>query len=48
MKRIGVFGGTFNPPHVAHYRLALEAVRECALDEVIIIRQCNCLITETY
>ena len=37
MRRIGVFGGTFNPPHVAHYRLALEAVRECALDEVIIM-----------
>ncbi len=37
MKRIGVFGGTFNPPHVAHHRLALEAVRQCALDEVIIM-----------
>lgn len=37
MRRIGVFGGTFNPPHTAHHRLALEAVRECALDEVFIM-----------
>lgn len=37
MKRIGMFGGTFNPPHNAHHRLALEAVRACALDEVIIM-----------
>ena len=37
MRRIGLFGGTFNPPHLAHRRLALEAVHACALDEVIIM-----------
>ena len=37
MKRVGIFGGTFNPPHEAHHRLAMEAVRSCALDEVIVV-----------
>lgn len=37
MSRIGLFGGTFNPPHNAHHRLALEATQACALDKVIIM-----------
>lgn len=32
--RIGVFGGTFNPPHNGHIQLARTFLREAALDEV--------------
>ena len=32
--RIGVFGGTFDPPHVAHLILASEACAQLALDQV--------------
>ncbi|WP_298831583.1 nicotinate-nucleotide adenylyltransferase [uncultured Piscinibacter sp.] len=34
MTRIGLFGGTFDPPHNAHVALASLAVRELALDEL--------------
>ena len=37
MKRVGLFGGTFNPPHLAHLRLATLAAEQCALDEIIIM-----------
>lgn len=37
MKRIGIFGGTFNPPHVAHTELAENVVRELNLDKIIFI-----------
>lgn len=32
--RIGLFGGTFNPVHVAHLRAAEEVREACALDRV--------------
>ncbi|WP_395685058.1 nicotinate-nucleotide adenylyltransferase [Caenimonas koreensis] len=32
--RIGVFGGAFDPPHVAHVALARAAVSQLALDEL--------------
>ena len=32
--RIGLFGGTFNPVHVAHLRAAEEVRESCALDRV--------------
>jgi len=34
MKKIGVLGGSFNPVHNGHLRLALEAVERLALDRV--------------
>ena len=33
-RRIGVFGGTFDPPHHAHVALARAALAELALDEL--------------
>jgi nicotinate-nucleotide adenylyltransferase len=34
LKRIGLFGGTFDPPHRAHVALAQAALDELRLDEV--------------
>jgi nicotinate-nucleotide adenylyltransferase len=33
--RIGVFGGTFDPPHIGHLILAMEAGEQLALDQVL-------------
>ena len=38
--KIGIFGGTFNPPHKGHTRLAREAARKLGLSKVIIIPSC--------
>ena len=35
--RIGIFGGTFNPPHLGHKRLAEEMKEKARLDKIIII-----------
>lgn len=35
--RIGLMGGTFNPVHLAHLRIAEEAREMCALDRVLFI-----------
>ena len=41
MKRIGIFGGTFNPPHIAHSIVA-ESVRvQLILDKIIFIPSGN-------
>lgn len=36
-KRIGLFGGTFDPPHRAHIHIAKIALKKCELDLVIFI-----------
>ena len=35
--RIGLLGGSFNPIHNAHLRIAAEAQSACRLDKVIFI-----------
>ena len=37
MERIGIFGGTFDPVHCEHVRLAKSAISELSLDRLIII-----------
>lgn len=37
MSRIGLFGGTFNPPHLAHKRLSDEMKEKLSLSEVLIM-----------
>ncbi|MGD0980193.1 MAG: nicotinate-nucleotide adenylyltransferase [Solirubrobacteraceae bacterium] len=37
MAAIGILGGTFNPPHVAHLVCASEARWQLALDEVLLV-----------
>ncbi len=38
--KIGVFGGTFNPPHKGHVRLANTAADMLGLDKMLIIPSC--------
>ncbi|MCX8025419.1 MAG: adenylyltransferase/cytidyltransferase family protein, partial [Thermanaerothrix sp.] len=35
MSRLGIFGGTFDPPHVGHLILASEAADQLHLDRVL-------------
>ena len=37
MERIGIYGGTFNPPHIGHIRAAEYAVKELQLDRLLVI-----------
>lgn len=37
MKKIGILGGTFNPPHLGHISLAKKALHEFGLDLIIFI-----------
>ena len=37
MLRIGILGGTFDPPHLGHVRLALSAVEDGPIDRLLII-----------
>ena len=40
MMKTGIFGGTFNPPHKGHTRLAEKAAELLGLDRMIIIPSC--------
>jgi len=37
MERIGVFGGTFNPPHVGHILAAEQAISALELDRLLLV-----------
>lgn len=37
MERIGIYGGTFNPPHIGHIRAAQQAVTQLCLDRLLLI-----------
>lgn len=41
MKRVGIFGGSFNPPHIGHLKLVRAAAEQLALDKVLIIPALN-------
>ncbi len=37
MKRLGILGGTFNPPHYGHIYIAEQAMEQAGLDRVLFI-----------
>ena len=37
MERIGIYGGTFNPPHIGHIRAAQQAAEFLQLDKLLLI-----------
>lgn len=36
-KRVGIFGGTFNPPHIGHVGAAKAFIKAAALDKLVIM-----------
>src|SRR5688572_23331644 len=39
--KIGVFGGTFDPPHLGHYLTALDAIEKLGLDRILVVPAAN-------
>ena len=37
MERIGIYGGTFNPPHIGHMRAAAHGIRALELDRLLLM-----------
>ena len=40
MERIGIYGGTFNPPHIGHMRAAEHAVETLQLQKLLLVPSC--------
>ena len=40
MERIGIYGGTFNPPHIGHIRAAQYAREQLGLSKLLLIPSC--------
>ena len=40
MERIGIYGGTFNPPHIGHIRAAQYALQSLKLTKLLMIPSC--------
>ena len=38
--KIGIYGGSFNPPHLGHQNAAVEAAEKCGLDKLLLIPAC--------
>ncbi|MBQ6839919.1 MAG: nicotinate (nicotinamide) nucleotide adenylyltransferase [Oscillospiraceae bacterium] len=41
MERIGIYGGTFNPPHIGHIQAAKYARQALKLDKILMIPSCQ-------
>lgn len=39
--KIGILGGTFDPPHMGHIKLALAAIGRCGLDKLVLMPAAN-------
>ena len=37
MERIGIYGGTFNPPHIGHIQAAKEACKALSLSKLYLL-----------
>lgn len=55
MKKIAVFGGTFNPFHNAHYEVLKVVAQSCLADEILLVptklpphKECDFLADETH
>ena len=46
MIRVGVFGGSFDPPHRAHYEIATLAIRQIPLDKLYLVPAFHALLSE--
>lgn len=40
MERIGIYGGTFNPPHLGHVRAAQYAIEALKLERLLLVPSC--------
>ena len=41
LEKIGIYGGTFNPPHIGHVKLAEEVKKQLDLDKIVVVSAKN-------